>query len=61
MDMLFNIFVTQVFAFLETEWAALGGLALNVLAYLALRFMLDRETSRSASEVENVGPSRVPA
>lgn len=44
---LVSIFVTQVFAFLTTEFAALGGLAINILIYFALTLMIEREHSAS--------------
>ena len=40
---LVSIFVTQVFAFLESEFATLGGLAISILIYTALRYMIERE------------------
>lgn len=40
---LFNIFVTQVFAFLDAQLAALGGLAISLLIYAALRYMTEQE------------------
>ena len=39
------IFVTQVFAFFESELGALGGLLVNVLVYIALRLLIEREES----------------
>ena len=47
--MLVSIFVTQVFAFLETEFAALGGLAISLLIYAALRYMIEQETDVGAT------------
>lgn len=40
---LVNIFVTQVFVFLEYQLAGLSGLFWNILLYLALRFMQEGE------------------
>ncbi len=40
---LVSIFVTQVFAFLESEFAALAGLAISILIYTALRYMIEQE------------------
>ena len=37
------IFVTQVFSFFESELGALGGLLINVLVYIALRLLIERE------------------
>ncbi len=42
---LISIFVTQVFAFLETEFAALTALVVNLLIYAALRYMIEREAN----------------
>lgn len=39
------IFVTQVFSFFESELGALGGLLINVLVYIALRLLIEREES----------------
>lgn len=41
------IFVTQVFSFFESELGALGGLLINVLVYIALRLLIEREESLS--------------
>jgi hypothetical protein len=45
-----NIFVTQVFLFTDSQFAALGGLAVNVAIYVALRYAIWRETSAASSE-----------
>ena len=42
--MLVSIFITQVFAFLETQFAALGALAGSILIYTALRYMIEQES-----------------
>ncbi len=42
-SLLVSIFVTQVFAFFESELAAVGGLFLDILIYVALGFMIERE------------------
>lgn len=39
------IFVTQVFSFFVSELGALGGLFINVLVYVALRLLIEREES----------------
>ena len=39
------IFVTQVFSFFDSELGALGGLLVNVLVYIALRLLIEREES----------------
>ncbi len=44
---LVSIFVTQVFAFFATEFAALGGLAIDILIYFALTLMIEREQRAS--------------
>lgn len=46
--MLVSIFVTQVFAFLEAQLAALAGLAASLLAYAALRYMIEQEQKGGA-------------
>ena len=43
---LVSLLVTQVFLFLQSQFAALGGLAKDLLFYGALRFMLEREEER---------------
>ena len=40
---LISILVTDVFAFYQYQFIALGDLALDVLLFLALRYMIDRE------------------
>lgn len=40
---LVNIFVTQVFRFFASELSAVLGLSLDILVYIALRFMIQRE------------------
>jgi Ca2+/Na+ antiporter len=49
-SMLVSIFVTQVFLFYDSQFGALGGLALHVAIYVALRFAIGRETSAAAGE-----------
>lgn len=49
---LLNIFITYVFAFFESELAAVTGLSFNILFYLALRFLIERETSLSGSDTD---------
>ena len=44
---LLSIFVTQVFAFLDAQLAALTGLAISLLIYAALRYMMEMETGES--------------
>ena len=52
-SVLVGIFVTQVFAFFVMEFAALGGLALDILIYFALVLMMEREES-AALETEGI-------
>ena len=40
---LISILVTDVFAFYQYQFVALGYLALDMLLFLALRYMIDRE------------------
>jgi len=42
-SMLISIFLTQVFIFYREEFAALLGLAYNLLILAAIRFMLEKE------------------
>jgi hypothetical protein len=44
---LVSIFLTQVFVFYRHEWAALGGLAFDLLVFFALSFMIEREITVS--------------
>ena len=44
-SMLVNIFVTQVFLFYDSQFGALGGLAVHVAIYVALRYAIWRETT----------------
>jgi hypothetical protein len=47
-SILVSIFLTQVFMFYQRQWDALLALAFNLLVFLALRFMIERE--RAARE-----------
>jgi hypothetical protein len=49
-SILVSIFLTQVFAFYKEQFSALLGLLLNILALLALRFMIEWEKSSQALE-----------
>ena len=49
-SMLVNIFVTQVFLFYDSQFGALGGLAVHVAIYVALRYAIWRETTAASSE-----------
>ncbi len=44
-SVLVSIFLTQVFMFYREQWAALAGLVFNILVFLALHFMIERERS----------------
>lgn len=46
---LFNILLTAVFAFTNSPPAALGGLAVSLLVYAALRYMTEQEQPPAAS------------
>lgn len=43
---LVSIFLTQLFIFYRQQFAALAGLAFNILVFGALRFMIEREKAR---------------
>lgn len=43
---LVSIFLTQLFVFYRQQFAALAGLAFNILVFGALRFMIEREKAR---------------
>ncbi len=44
---LISIFLTQVFLFYKNEFSALTGLIFNLLVYMALRFLISRESRRT--------------
>jgi hypothetical protein len=48
-SILVSIFLTQVFVFYQHEWAALGGLTLDLLLFFALGFMIERERSAASA------------
>lgn len=48
-SILISIFITQVFIFYREQFAALAGLAFNLLILAALRFMLEREEAEMIS------------
>lgn len=50
-SILVSIFLTQVFQFYRHQWAALAGLLFNILVFLALRFMIEREKARTREPV----------
>jgi len=49
-SILISIFLTQVFMFYKEQFAALTGLAANILILVALRFMIEREESQMLSK-----------
>ncbi|MDA2921567.1 hypothetical protein MYX76_19085, partial [Desulfobacterota bacterium AH_259_B03_O07] len=49
-SILVSIFLTQVFMFYKEQFAALTGLAANILILVALRFMIEREESENISK-----------
>lgn len=53
--LLISILLTQVFLFLQAQLAALGGLAVNLLIYLALRYMIQREEAIATQPVSEAG------
>lgn len=50
---LVSIFITQVFAFLDTQFGALSGLIVDVLVYIALSFMIERERDTATLDFDN--------
>ena len=58
-SILVSIFLTQVFMFYQHQWGALLALAFNVMVFLALRFMIERE--RAARESPSPSPTGVPS
>ncbi len=58
---LVNIFITQLFSFFDSQLSAMGGLTINVLLYIALRFMIEREESLSNGGLEITSASVEPA
>jgi hypothetical protein len=42
-----SIFLTQVFVFYQEQLAALVGLCLNILIWIALGYMIDRENANA--------------
>lgn len=65
---LLNILVTQVFAFLDAQLAALGGLVISLLIYAALRYMTEQEAQltydndrAAAIDADFAGRSNIPS
>jgi len=54
-SILVSIFLTQVFMFYQHQWGALATLAFNLLVFLALRFMIERE--RAFREADHLSPT----
>ena len=46
-SVLVNIYVTQVFIFYSSQLAAIGGLFINILIYVALRYMASQESEEA--------------
>ena len=57
---LVSIFVFEVFAFYYAQFAALGSLAIDLLLYAALSYMIGREKTE-ATAAERAGAGAVPA
>ena len=56
------ILVTQVFVFYGSQLAGLGGLAVDLVAYVSLRFALagEHEALRDAEEIDEAAPGTAP-
>jgi hypothetical protein len=59
--LLVSIFFTQVFAFVHSEFAAVFGLAVDLLLFVAVRAILGREVEREAERVSAAAGARAPA
>ena len=56
--LLVSIFFTQVFAFVHSQFAAVFGLLLNVLLFVAVRTILTQELERVALQTDDVVSAR---
>jgi len=56
-SLLFDIFITQFFAFYHREFAALPGFIINVALYVALQILLQQERRESLRSLSSVAPS----
>ena len=54
---LVSLLITQLFVFYNDQFAALGGLAIDLLFYLALRYMIRREEQPSDDDLDGDIPS----
>jgi len=59
--LLVSIFFTQVFAFVHSQFAAVFGLAVDLLLFVAVRAILGRELDREAERVGAAAGARAPA
>ena len=55
-SILISIFLTEVFIFYQEQFAALTGLAANILILIALKFMIEREEGKI---VYNANPQKL--
>ena len=55
--LLVSIFFTQVFAFVHSQFAAVFGLAVDLLLFIAVRTVLGRELEREALQPAESGPT----
>ncbi|MCX6013937.1 MAG: hypothetical protein NTV30_11185 [Chloroflexi bacterium] len=54
-SILVSIFLTQVFVFYNEQFSGLLGLCIYLLVYLALRFMIERESHSLSESAKNFG------
>jgi hypothetical protein len=59
-SVLVSIFVTQVFAFAQSEFSAVFGLGLYLLLWVSLRYSIGLERKVGASASQAPGPARTP-
>jgi hypothetical protein len=55
---LLNIFVTQIFVFFESQLLGISGLLINILLYLALRYLADAEGAMVTPDVTRISLER---
>jgi hypothetical protein len=55
---LLNIFVTQIFVFFESQLLGISGLFINILIYLALRYLADAEGAMVMPDATRIAPER---
>ena len=51
------LLITQVFIFYGSQLAGLGGLAVDLAAYVMLRYALGHETDRARTQLSPVAPA----